>query len=62
MQCKTFKQAKKGQKSFRITSQLVDSIYQKARKVKKKGELVLIIPCDNKYNYTLNCKVTKTKK
>jgi len=60
--CKTFKSAKEGQKSFRVTSQLVDSIYKKARKAKKKGELVITFPCNEKYNYILNCKITKRKK
>ena len=60
--CKTFKSAKEGQSSFRVTSKLIETIYIKARKVKKKGELVLTLPCDNDFNYTLNCKITKTKK
>ena len=62
MNCKTFKSAKEGQKSIRISSDLVDSIYKKARSIKKKGELVIILPFDEKFNYTLNCKITKTKK
>ena len=62
MNCKTFKSVKEGERSFRITSNLVDSIYNKARKIKKKGELVLTIPCDEKNNYILECKITKIKK
>lgn len=62
LQCKVFKSAKKGQKSFRITSALVDSIYNKARKAKKKGELVITLPNDEESDYVLNCKITKIKK
>jgi len=62
MNCKTFKSVKEGERSFRITSNLIDSIYTKARKIKKKGELVLTIPCDEKNNYILECKITKIKK
>lgn len=62
MDCKVFKSASEGQKSFRVTSKLIDSIYNKARKIKKKGELVLTIPCDDENNYILECKITKTKK
>jgi hypothetical protein len=62
MDCKVFKYSKIGQSSFRITKELINSIYEKARTVKKKGELVLTIPCDDKYNYVLNCKITKVKK
>ncbi len=62
MNCKIFKSSKIGQSSFRVTKELIDSIYQQARTVKKKGELVLTIPCDDKHNYVLNCKVTKVKK
>jgi hypothetical protein len=61
MNCKCFKSVNEGQQSFRITRKLIDSIYTKARTVKKKGELVLTIPCDEKYNYVLNCKITKNK-
>lgn len=59
MNCIVYKSAKEGQLSFRITKKLIDAIYQKARKIKKKGSLVLTIPCDEKYNYILNCTVTK---
>lgn len=62
MNCKTFKSASEGQKSFRVTSKLIDSIYNQARKVKKKGNLVLTIPCDDESNYILECKITKVKK
>jgi len=60
--CKTFKSAKEGTSSFRITAHLVDAIYTKARIVKKKGILFLTIPCDDKFNYVLECKISKVKK
>ena len=62
LNCLIFKSAKEGQKSFRITSKLIDSIYNKARKIKKKGRMVLTIPCDDESNYILECKITKIKK
>ena len=62
MLCKVFKNVKDGQTSFRITKNLVDSTYIKARAVKKKGEIVITIPCDESYNYMLECKITKVKK
>ena len=62
MNCRTFKSVKEGERSFRITSHLINSIYTKARKIKKKGELVITLPCDEKNNYILECKITKVKK
>lgn len=62
MNCKIFKSSKSNQSSFRVTKELIDSIYNKARKIKKKGELVLTLPCNKKYNYVLNCKISKIKK
>ena len=61
MNCKIFKTTKEGQQSFRVTQKLINRIYNQARRVKKKGELVLTIPCDKKNNYILNCKITKKK-
>ena len=61
MNCRVYKNAKNGQSSFRITKQLINNIYKKARVVKKKGELILTIPCDDKFNYVLNCLITKEK-
>jgi hypothetical protein len=62
MNCRVFKQPKPNQSSFRITKELVDSLYTKARTVRKKGELVITLPCDDKHNYVLTCKITKIKK
>jgi len=62
MNCKVYKSAKDGQLSFRITTKLINSIYNKARIVKKKGNLVITLPCDDKNNYMLNCLITKNKK
>jgi len=62
MNCKVYKSSKPKQLSYRITKKLIDTIYNKARTVKKKGELIISIPCDEKYNYTLNCLITKVKK
>lgn len=62
MNCKVFKNVKEGQSSFRITKNLVDTTYIKARAVKKKGEIVIILPCDESNNYMLECRITKVKK
>jgi len=62
MNCIVLKSAKIGQSSFRITQELINSIYTKARKVKRKGELILNIPCDDKNEYVLNCLITKRKR
>lgn len=58
----TFKSAKKGQKSFRITSQLLKSVYKKAENLKKEGLIVLTIPADSKYNFRVECIVKKEEK
>jgi len=59
--CKTFKSAKEGNTSFQVTQKLLKSAYEKARKAKRKGMIVITIPADEKYNYTLECVVTKEK-
>ena len=62
MLCKVFKTAKEGQSSFRITKKLIDTTYIKARAVKKKGKIVITLPCDDQYDYVLRCTITKVKK
>ena len=62
MNCIIIKSAKNGLSSFRITQKLIEAVYQKARKVKRKGELILSIPCDDKNEYVLNCLITKLKR
>lgn len=57
-----YKSATKGQKSFRITQQLVQSIYNKAGKLKTLATLILTIPANQKENYILRCHVSKEKK
>jgi len=59
--CKTFKTAKEGQSSFRVTQKLLNSAYEKARKAKRKGMLVLTIPADSDNNFILECIITKEK-
>ena len=60
--CKTFKSAKEGNVSFQVTQKLLKSAYSKARKAKKKGMIVITIPCDEKFNYKLICTLTKEVK
>ena len=60
--CKTFKSAKEGNKSFQVTQKLLNSAYDKARKAKKKGMIVINIPADEKHNYVLECVLTKEVK
>jgi len=57
----TYKSAKKGQKSFRITSQLLNSVYKKAESLNKEGLIILTIPSDSKNNFKVKCIVTKEK-
>jgi len=56
------KSAKKGSKSFRITQQLLQAVYNKAQKIHKLAEIVLTIPANKTENYILHCSVTKEKK
>jgi len=60
--CKTFKSAKEGNTSFQVTKKLLNSSYEKARKAKRKGMIVIEIPCDDKHNYILECTITKEVK
>ncbi len=57
-----YKTVKKGQTSFRITQQLIQSIYNKAGKLKGLATLVLTIPANKTENYILRCRITKEKK
>ena len=57
--CKTFKSAKEGNKSFQVTQKLLNSAYEKARRAKRKGMIVISIPADSKHNYILECTITK---
>lgn len=56
---KVFKSAKDGQKSFRITKSLLDTIYNKSVKLSKKTELIITVPCGDKHTYVLTCSVKK---
>jgi len=57
-----YKTVKKGQSSFRITQQLIQSIYNKAGKLKNLATLILTIPANQKENYVLTCQIKKEKK
>lgn len=59
--CTVFKSAKKGQKSFRITSQLLNSVYKKAESLNKEGLIILTIPSDSKNIFKVKCIVQKEK-
>lgn len=59
--CKVFKTCKEGQSSFRITKRLIDTVYKKARIVKKKAMVVLTIPIDKNNNYRIEGIITKEK-
>lgn len=56
-----YKTVKKGQKSFRITQQLLQSIWLRAKKIGQKPLLILTIPANKTENYVLRCQVTKEK-
>ncbi|MHA2012731.1 MAG: hypothetical protein ACTSWG_10230, partial [Candidatus Helarchaeota archaeon] len=60
--CKIFKNAKEGNVSFQVTQKLLKSAYEKARKAKKKGMLVISIPAEEGYKFKLECILTKEKK
>ena len=57
-----FKSVKKGQQSFRLTSQLLRGIYKKASSIKKKGLIILTLPANAKYNFRVECMVKKEKR
>ena len=56
-----YKNVKKGTKSFRITQQLVQAIFSKAKRLKNIPVLILTIPANKKENFVLRCQVTKEK-
>lgn len=56
------KSAKKGNKSFNITQQLLQSIWYKAKKLRHVPALVITIPANEKENYVVTCHVVKEKK
>jgi len=57
-----YKSAKEGQTSFRITQQLLQSIYLKAKKLKGLSTLILTLPANKKENYIIRCQISKEKK
>ncbi len=60
--CTVFKSAKKDQTSFRITQQLLQSLFNKALKIGKIGELVISIPANKTENYIFRGILKKEKK
>lgn len=57
-----YKNVKEGTKSFRITQQLLQSVWYKAKQLKTMAMLVVTIPANKKENYILRCQITKEKK
>ena len=57
-----YKSVKEGQTSFRITQQLLQSIYLKAKKLKGLSTLILTLPANKKENYIIRCQISKEKK
>jgi len=57
-----YKNAKEGTKSFRITQQLIQSIWLKAKKLKNMAVVIITIPANKKENYILRCHITKENK
>ena len=57
-----YKNVKEGTKSFRITQQLLQSIWLKAKKLKNVSILIITIPANKTENYILRCQITKEKK
>ncbi len=56
-----YKHAKKDAKSFRITQQLLQGVWSRAKRLKNLSVLILTIPANKKENYVLRCQVTKEK-
>lgn len=59
--CTVYKSAKKGLKSFRITSSMLNNILKKSGKANGLSQLVITIPANTKESFVLTCKVTKVK-
>lgn len=56
------KSAKKGQLSFRLTQQLLQSIWLKSKKLKHVPALIISIPANKDENYVVTCNIKKEKK
>lgn len=56
-----YKTVKKGQKSFRITQQLLQSIWIKTKRLNQNPLLILTIPANKEENYVVKCHITKEK-
>ncbi len=56
-----YKSAKKGQTSFRITKELLSTLFETYKKIGKKPLLIITIP-DSSNEYTLTCTITKESK
>jgi len=56
-----YKNVKKGTKSFRITQQLLQNVWNKAKKLKNFPVLILTIPANNQENFILRCHISKEK-
>lgn len=59
--CVVYKTVKKGQKSFRITSVLLQNMIKKSVNIGKSPLLILSIPANDKERYVLRCHITKEK-
>ena len=59
--CIVHKSPLKNQKSIRITKLLLDSLYNKAKRLKKKITLVLNIPINNEEKYVVVCSIKKER-
>ena len=57
-----YKTPKEGQTSFRITQQLLQSVYLKAKKLKTLPVIILTLPANKKENYVVRCQITREKK
>jgi len=56
-----YKNAKKDTKSFRVTQKLLNSLWNKSKKINNKGLLILNIPANKIEKYVLKCYLTKEK-
>ena len=59
--CAVYKYVKKGQKSFRVSTRLLQSIFTKALKLRNVPVLILTIPANKNENFVLRCQIRKEK-
>ena len=60
--CVVFKSPKEGQKTFKVTQQLLSKLWTTSKNVNNKGVVMLTIPKNKKENFVLKCYLTTEKR